>query len=82
MTPEEHSLVKASLEENWSEFLVLQVTDEIRERAGELAESFALRGFDSIHLASYLELARLDSPTRFSCFDKRLRLAAEQATAP
>lgn len=82
LAPEEHDLVKASLEENWRQFLVLQVTDEIRERAGELAETFALRGFDSLHLASYLELARLESPTRFSCFDERLRSAAEKAVRP
>lgn len=79
LAPKEHSRVRVSLEENWRAFLVLQVTDEIRQRAGDLAESFALRGFDSLHLASYLELVKLESPTRFSCYDERLRLAAEQA---
>lgn len=82
LTSDEHRAVKASLELNWQRFLVLKVTDEIRSRAGDLAEAYALRGFDSLHLASYLELARSaprSAVARFSSFDVRLNQAADAA---
>ena len=49
--------------------------------AGDVAERYALRGYDSIHLASFLEVAGeagvLD--TEFSSFDDRLNGAARRA---
>jgi hypothetical protein len=46
--------------------------------SGDLAEKHALRGFDSIHLASALTLQReLSSPVMFSCFDDNLQKASE-----
>lgn len=80
LSRQDHGLVKASLDVSWSQLLVLQVTDEIRDRAGDLAEAYALRGFDSVHLSSYLELARRVPRARFSSFDERLRQATEAAT--
>jgi len=46
--------------------------------AGDLAERYSLRGFDSIHLASFAEVARRAGPmqTQFSSFDDRLNDAA------
>jgi hypothetical protein len=47
--------------------------------AGDLAEKHALRGFDSIHLASALTLRQeLSSPIVFSCFDDNLQQASER----
>jgi predicted nucleic acid-binding protein len=46
--------------------------------AGELAERYALRGFDAIHLASFAEIARRAGPaeTSFSSFDDQLNRAS------
>jgi len=60
----------------------LEATDSLCRAAGELAEQYGLRGFDSIHLASFAEVARragIDD-TRFSIFDDRLNHAARKLT--
>lgn len=82
LTADDHQRVKASLDLNWQRFLVIKVTEDIRQRAGDLAEAHALRGFDSLHLASYMELARSapGQAPQFSSYDTRLEQAAETAT--
>jgi predicted nucleic acid-binding protein len=84
LTLEEHALTKADLDKDWPRYLVIEVTPAVWRAAGDLAEKHALRGFDSLHLASFLSLAgeRLGEPTRFSSFDDRLNGAAraERAT--
>lgn len=82
LTAEEHVLAKADLERDWSHYLALEVTPEVWQAAGDLAEKHALRGFDSLHLASFLHLARTDfgEPARFSAFDDRLNRAAKAET--
>ena len=75
---EAHSLLKADLEADWSHYLALEVTSAVWRAAGDLAEKHALRGFDSLHLASFLYLAGtgLGEPVQFSSFDDRLNGAA------
>jgi predicted nucleic acid-binding protein len=60
----------------------LDATDSLCRAAGELAEKYGLRGFDSIHLASFAEVSRRAGPddTRFSSFDNRLNQAAQNVT--
>lgn len=80
---EEDSLrLKTELGSDGSSFLTLHVSEAIWRHAGQLAETYALRGFDSLHLASFLSLARLDStrPIEFSGFDERLNEAVLAAT--
>ncbi|HEY5611028.1 MAG TPA: VapC toxin family PIN domain ribonuclease, partial [Thermoanaerobaculia bacterium] len=63
-------------------FLRIEVTEPVYRRAGDLAERHALRGFDSLHLASYLALdSRRASgePVIFSSFDENLNRAAKGA---
>jgi len=43
---------KHAFEEQWPTYLTLEATDSLCRAAGELAEKYSLRGFDSIHLAS------------------------------
>jgi len=71
---------KREFAEQWPTYLRLEATDSLCRAAGELAERYSLRGFDSIHLASYAEVSRragIDA-TRFSSFDGRLNQAAEK----
>lgn len=62
---------------DWPAFLLIEITQELVEQAGELAEAFALRGYDSIHLAAaLLVMRRTGEQITFACFDNRLNKAA------
>ncbi len=62
---------------DWPRYLCLEVTQELAELAGDYADTFALRAYDSIQLAA-AELARRDLPgeLQLACFDARLVKAA------
>jgi predicted nucleic acid-binding protein len=76
------SSVKREFEEQWPTYLTLDVTDPLCRAAGALAERYGLRGFDSIHLATFSEVARRAGTdnTWFSSFDDRLNQAARKMT--
>jgi len=64
---------KLALAADWSYFVVLEIDQPLVERAGDYADKFALRGYDSIQLAAAFEAARISqSPIFFACFDTRL----------
>lgn len=68
---------KAALALDWPHFLVIEVDQMLVERAGIYADTFALRGYDSIQLAAAFETGRIEhSPVCFACFDVRLNKAA------
>ena len=78
-TPDEHDRIKEFFDKDWSSYLILSVTGNMIRLAGDLAEKHALRGFDSIHLASALTLRQeLSSPIVFSCFDDKLQKASKR----
>lgn len=56
---------------------LVEVTPQLEENAGDLAERHALSGFDAIHLASALTLTGL--PTIVATWDLRLLRAARSA---
>jgi uncharacterized protein with PIN domain len=76
-----HRLIVRDFDLDWSTYLVIEPTMAMFRQAGELAERYEVRGFDSVHLASYLSLAGAAgaSSTRFSSFDTRLNRAAAKA---
>lgn len=77
-TAKKHNRIKEFFDKDWSNYLILSVTADIIRLAGDLAERHALRGFDSIHLASALTLRReLSSSVLFSCFDDNLQKASK-----
>jgi len=68
---------KAALAQDWPHFVVMEVDQVLVERAGDYADTFALRGYDSIQLAAAFEAGRVaQSPICFACFDARLNKAA------
>jgi predicted nucleic acid-binding protein len=68
---------KAALAVDWPRFVIMDVTQHLVERAGDYADTFALRAYDSIQLAAAFETARISQlPTLFACFDARLNKAA------
>jgi len=64
----------AVLDALWPELGVLELTEPLARRAGELAEAHALRGYDAIHLAS--AAAVLDRGSVMVVADHRLARAA------
>ena len=80
ITPEAFRAVKRDFDGDWSDYLVVAPTFDLCRAAGDLAEHYGLRGFASIHLATFLHLANKDpSEVRFSSFDHRLNGAATRA---
>ncbi len=82
LTTSKVASAQSELEEQWPTYLTLEATDSLCRAAGDLAEKYSLRGFDSIHLASFAEVARRagTDDTRFSSFDDRLNQAARKLT--
>jgi uncharacterized protein len=69
---------KQVLRIDWQGYLVIEVTQALVELAGEYAEVFALRGYDSVQLASASQTATLtQNPVCFASFDLRLNKAAK-----
>lgn len=65
-------------EADWPRYLCLDLTQELAQLAGDYADMFALRAYDSVQLAA-AELARREMPgeLQFACFDARLIRAAK-----
>ena len=65
---------KRAFDADWARYVAVEVTASLCREAGELAERLRLRGFDSVHLASFAELVRRvgSRDARFSTFDERL----------
>jgi predicted nucleic acid-binding protein len=76
--PQAFVAAKRAFEEDWARYLLIEVTAPLCRRAGDLAERYRLRGYDSVHLASFIEVASRAGVrgSRFSSFDRRLERAA------
>lgn len=69
---------KAALAQDWPRYVVMDLDQTLVERAGDYADTFALRGYDSVQLAAAFETGRIaQSPIFFACFDERLNKAAK-----
>ncbi len=68
---------RIEFEKKWQDFAIIEVNQALVRLAGEIAEAFALRAYDSVQLAA---AQRLNQGTKgkmiFACFDKRLHKAA------
>ena len=82
LTPSKFAATKRDFEVEWPTYLTMEATGALCRAAGDLAERYGLRGFDSIHLASFAEVSRRGGTqeTRFSSFDQRLNQAAGKVT--
>jgi len=70
--------VRAKLRQDWSGFAIVEVTQTLVEQAGEYADTFALRGYDSVQLAAARQLQEAAAmEVCFGCFDFRLEKAAK-----
>jgi predicted nucleic acid-binding protein len=79
LSPAAFSGAKRALENDWRRYLAIDVTMAVCVHAGDLAERYRLRGYDSVHLASFLEIVMRADEVRFSSFDRDLNTAARKA---
>ena len=81
LRPKAFTAAKRALDLDWPRYLAVEVTAALCSEAGDLAERYGLRGYDSVHLAAYLQVARATGNAKvwFSCFDDRLTAAARSA---
>jgi predicted nucleic acid-binding protein len=81
LSPTAYGTATRAFDADWPRYLAVDVSAAICREAGNLAERYRLRGYDSVHLASYLEIARRAgvAETQFSSFDDRLNRAARAA---
>ncbi len=73
---EGHRRAVGALDDDWRRYDRLAVSNLVSYRAGEMAQRYALRGFDAIHLASAARLLERFPDLRFLAFDDRLREVA------
>lgn len=52
-------LAKAALASDWPDFVIVEVNQNLVELAGEYADTFALRGYDSVQLAAAHQVLRI-----------------------
>ncbi len=80
LTTTGHRRAKAALDGDWPRVLALDVSMSVAKSAGDLAERHRLRGFDALHLSSYLALTREfpGEDVRFSSADLSLDQAARR----
>jgi len=69
---------KKTFESEWPKYFTVEVTSALCRQAGEFAERYRLRAYDSVHLAAFAEVAREAGvpETRFSSFNNALNRAA------
>jgi len=69
---------KQMLATDWPRYLVMEVSEAVVEKAGELADAFALPPYDAVQLAAaYEAMNQSRLPVTYSCFDRRLEQAAK-----
>ncbi|AUB79784.1 type II toxin-antitoxin system VapC family toxin [Candidatus Thiodictyon syntrophicum] len=70
--------VRKRLRTDWSDYAIVEVTQPLVELAGDYADLFALRGYDSVQLAAARILQEAaGEELHFACFDTRLEKAAK-----
>lgn len=79
VSPRDYRTMVQDLDDDWDSFFIVDVSEVLIKRAGQLAESFALRGYDAVHLASAAIVGEQSSQAvTFACFDDRLCRAARR----
>jgi uncharacterized protein len=70
-------VVRERLRADWRDYAIVEVTQSLVELAGDYADAFALRGYDSVQLAAARTVQTISHESvQFACFDRRLRQAA------
>lgn len=77
LTAPEFDQVKSEFEVDWPRYAVVGSEPALLRRAADMAEAFALRAYDGVHLAAAEYIASsTDEAVTFLCFDRKLCQAA------
>ena len=78
LRPAAFASARKTFEAEWPNYFTVEVTSALCRQAGEFAERYRLRAYDSVHLAAFADVAREAGvgDTRFSSFDNALNRAA------
>jgi predicted nucleic acid-binding protein len=78
LRPAAFASAKKTFEAEWPHYFTIEVTSALCRQAGDFAERYRLRAYDSVHLAAFAEIARAAGvrETEFSSFDDALNRAA------
>ncbi|MBK7675939.1 type II toxin-antitoxin system VapC family toxin [Accumulibacter sp.] len=69
--------VRTRLRTDWPRYAIVEITQPLLELAGEYADTFALRSYDSVQLAAARRVQEsVSEQLHFACFDTRLQKAA------
>ncbi len=73
----DYQKLKKEFHLDWRKYLIVENSTELIERAADYCEQYALRAYDSLHLASATYLKTSHGPKiTFACFDEALNRAA------
>jgi predicted nucleic acid-binding protein len=79
IAPAGHRGVVRALDEDWSTYSIIDVSEVVVRRAGALAERHSLRGYDAVQLAAALDVRLVGgADVSFASFDSRLNQAARR----
>jgi predicted nucleic acid-binding protein len=69
--------VRTRFSTDWPRYAIVEVTQPLVELAGEYADTFSLRGYDSVQLAAaHILQQAAGEELHFACFDSRLKRSA------
>ncbi len=75
----EYRKIIRTLDNDWENYFVINVSEETVKLAGDLCEKYWLRGYDALHLACASILNKSVTGTIFfSCSDSKLNKAAKK----
>lgn len=70
--------IKKSFVSDWEDYLQIENNKNLMEHAVEFSDAFALRAYDSVHLAAAVLLLRQSGQeVMFACYDQQLNKAAK-----
>ena len=79
VTLRDYRTIVQDIDNDWETYFIVDVSETLIKRAGQLAETFALRGYDAVHLASAVIVGEQGSQAvMFACFDEKLSRAARR----
>lgn len=77
ITEKEFESTKKNFVADWDNYMQIENTKTLMQHAVDFAEAFALRAYDSVHLAAAVMLLRESKQSvLFACFDQHLNKAA------
>jgi len=75
---EDYEMLKKKFQKEWGSYLKVGFGNNLLQKASEYIEAFALRAYDSVHLAAAHNIySQEQQDLVFACFDKKLNQAAK-----